>query len=89
MTRQKKTKGLGSKNKRGGRKRESNERPEIPDGRETSDIPGLPWGGASGAGQHGNARFYAMEKNIYKAPTPNTNPNDKIRNTGVDKSAQK
>ena len=32
------------KNKRGDRKGESNDSPEIPDRRETSDIPGLPSG---------------------------------------------
>ena len=37
-------KGLGRKNKRGDRKGESNDSPEIPDRRETSDIPGLPSG---------------------------------------------
>ena len=36
--------GLGRKNKRGDRKGESNDSPEIPDRRETSDIPGLPSG---------------------------------------------
>ena len=36
--------GLGRKNKRGDRKEESNDSPEIPDRRETSDIPGLPSG---------------------------------------------
>ena len=32
---------VGKKNKRGDRKEESNDSPEIPDRRETSDIPGL------------------------------------------------
>ena len=36
--------GLGRKNKRGDRKGESNDSPEIPDRRRTSDIPGLPSG---------------------------------------------
>ena len=38
--------GLGrkKKNKRGDRKGESNDSPEIPDRRKTSDIPGLPSG---------------------------------------------
>ena len=36
--------GLGRKNKRGDRKGESNDSPEIPDRRGTSDIPGLPSG---------------------------------------------
>ena len=36
--------GLGRKNKRGDRKEESNDSPEIPDRRETSDIPSLPSG---------------------------------------------
>ena len=36
--------GLGRKNKRGDRKGESNDSPEIPDRRKTSDIPGLPSG---------------------------------------------
>ena len=35
---------LGRKNKRGDRKGESNDSPEIPDMRGTSDIPGLPFG---------------------------------------------
>ena len=35
------------KNKRGDRKVESNDSPEIPDRGETSDIPGLPSGGMS------------------------------------------
>ena len=34
--------GLGRKNKRGDRKGESNDSPEIPDRRKTSDIPGFP-----------------------------------------------
>ena len=42
MTRQKEQEGLGRKNKRGDRKGESNDSPEIPDRRETSDTPGLP-----------------------------------------------
>ena len=33
------------KNKRADSKVESNDSPEIPDRGETSDIPGLPWGG--------------------------------------------
>ena len=37
--------GRKKKNKRGDRKGESNDSPEIPDRRETSDIPGLPSGG--------------------------------------------
>ena len=37
--------GLGRKNKRGDRKGESNDSPEIPDRRVTSDIPSLPSGG--------------------------------------------
>ena len=37
--------GLGRKNKSGDRKGESNDSPEIPDRRKTSDIPGLPSGG--------------------------------------------
>ena len=38
--------GLGrKKNKRGDRKGELNDSPEIPDRRETSDTPGLPSGG--------------------------------------------
>ena len=41
MTRQKEKKGLGRKNKRGDRKGKSNDSPEIPDMRVTSDIPGL------------------------------------------------
>ena len=36
--------GLGRKNKRGDRKVESSDSPEIPDRRGTSDIPGLPSG---------------------------------------------
>ena len=36
--------GLGRKNKRGDRKGESNDSPDIPDRRETSHIPGLPSG---------------------------------------------
>ena len=35
---------LGRKNKRGDRKGESNDSPEIPDKRVTSDVPGLPLG---------------------------------------------
>ena len=42
MTSQKEQEGLGRKNKRGDRKGESNDSPEIPDRRETSDTPGLP-----------------------------------------------
>ena len=44
MTRQKEQ---GRKNKRGDRKGESNDSPEFPDRRETSDIPGLPSEGLS------------------------------------------
>ena len=40
--------GLVRKTKRGDRKRESNDSPEIPDRRMTSDIPGLPFGGGGG-----------------------------------------
>ena len=42
--------GLGKKqtNKRGDSKVESNDSPEIPDRRDTSDIPGLPSGGRRG-----------------------------------------
>ena len=36
--------GLGRKNKRGDRKGEPNDSPEIPDRGKTSDIPGLPFG---------------------------------------------
>ena len=36
------------KNKRGDRKVESNDSPEIPDRGETSDIPGLPSGAVRG-----------------------------------------
>ena len=36
--------GPGRRNKRGDRKGESNDSPEIPDRRVTSDIPGLPSG---------------------------------------------
>ena len=49
MTRQKEQEDqIEKKNKRGDRKGESNDSPEIPDRRRTSDIPGLPswlrWG---------------------------------------------
>ena len=45
MTRQKEQEDLAEeKNKRGDRKGESNDSPEIPDRRETSDIPSLPSG---------------------------------------------
>ena len=44
MTRQKEQEDLAEKNKRGDRKGESNDCPEIPDRRVTSDIPGLPSG---------------------------------------------
>ena len=39
----------GQENKRGDSKVESNDSPEIPDRGETSDIPGLPSGGAQSA----------------------------------------
>ena len=35
------------KDKRGDSKVESNDSPEIPDRKETADIPGLPWGGGT------------------------------------------
>ena len=44
MTRQKEQEDQTEKNKRGDRKGESNDSPEIPDRRITSDIPGLPSG---------------------------------------------
>ena len=47
MARQKELSGLGRKNKRGDRKGESNDSPEIPDRRQTSDIPVLPLGDIS------------------------------------------
>ena len=43
-TRQKKQEDKAEKNKRGDRKGKSNDSPEIPDRRLTSDIPGLPSG---------------------------------------------
>ena len=43
--------GLGSKNKRGDRKGESNDSPEIPDRRGTFNIPGLPLGGNKNKGK--------------------------------------
>ena len=49
MTRQERAKGLGRKNKRGDKKGESNDSPEIRDRRGTSDIAGLPSVGAGGA----------------------------------------
>ena len=42
MTRQKEQKDEAGNNKRGERKGESNDSPEIPDRRMTSNIPGLP-----------------------------------------------
>ena len=45
----KRARGLGRKNKRGDRKRESNDSPEILDRRVTSDIPGHPSGQKRGA----------------------------------------
>ena len=44
MTRQKHKRTRQKKKKRGDRKRESNNSPEIPDRRVTSDTPGLPSG---------------------------------------------
>ena len=44
MTRQKEQEDEAEKNKRGDRKGESNDNPEIPDRRDTSDIPALPLG---------------------------------------------
>ena len=44
MSRQKEQEDQTEKNKRGDRKGESNDSPEIPDRRITSDIPGLPSG---------------------------------------------
>ena len=44
MTRQKEQKDKAEKNKRGDRKGESNDSPEIPDRRVTSDIASLPSG---------------------------------------------
>ena len=44
MTRKKEQEDQTEKNKRGDRKGESNDSPEIPDRRITSDIPGLPSG---------------------------------------------
>ena len=46
MTRQKEQGEYGAK--QGGRKGESNDSPEIPDRRVTSDIPGLPSGACTG-----------------------------------------
>ena len=45
MTRQKEQEDEAEKNKRGDRKGESNDNPEIPDRRGTSDVPSLPSGG--------------------------------------------
>ena len=53
MTRQKEQEDYNyrqKKTKRGDRKGESNDSPEIPDRRETSDIPGLPSGREQGEG---------------------------------------
>ena len=47
--------GLGRKNKKGDRKGESNDSPEIPDRRRISDIPGLP-SGANGS----NKRLFIL-----------------------------
>ena len=44
------------KNKRGTSKAESNDSPEIPDRRETSDIPGLPSGGEREGGEREKER---------------------------------
>ena len=44
MTRQKEQEDKAEKNKTGDRKGESNDSPEIPDRKGTSDIPGLPSG---------------------------------------------
>ena len=59
MTRQKEQKDWAEKNKRGDRKGESNDSPETPDRRITSDIPGLP----SGCRQECNTTPYRHECN--------------------------
>ena len=46
------------KNKRGDSKVESNDSPEIPDRGQTSDIPGLPSGGAMAVATRARARFH-------------------------------